>query len=53
MALIQSQSAKFALMWFLAAPLGEKIRWLLRVTGKPQRVVKWLGYRIRATMKAR
>jgi glycosyltransferase involved in cell wall biosynthesis len=47
MALIQSRSAQFALRWFLAAPLGEKLRWLARIAVNPRRLLQWLASRIR------
>jgi glycosyltransferase involved in cell wall biosynthesis len=46
MALIQNQTASFALAWFMAAPLREKMRWIGRVIGKPGRVFRWVGWQM-------
>jgi glycosyltransferase involved in cell wall biosynthesis len=47
MALIQNPSAGFAFAWFLAAPLGEKARWISRVVLHPRRIVRWMGWQMR------
>jgi glycogen(starch) synthase len=47
MALIQSQSAQFALLWFMAAPPREKLRWMMRVIRQPGRLLRWIGWRVR------
>lgn len=47
MALIANQTTGFALRWFFAAPAGEKLRWLARIAARPQRLLQWIGYRIR------
>ncbi len=46
MALIQSGTLRFALMWFMGAPWGEKLRWLGRVAGQPRRALSWVRWRI-------
>ena len=47
MALIQSPSARFALLWFMSAPLIEKLRWLGHIARRPKRLLVWVGWRVR------
>jgi glycosyltransferase involved in cell wall biosynthesis len=51
MALIQNRSAEFALQWFLATPLREKVRWAARLAAQPKRVIRWIGWQARATLR--
>jgi glycogen(starch) synthase len=44
MALLQNQTRAFALAWFLAAPLGTKMRWLGQAMRKPGRLFRWVGW---------
>ncbi len=47
MALAQSGSAHFALKWFLAAPWGEKARWVREAIGQPRRILRWIVWQAR------
>jgi glycosyltransferase involved in cell wall biosynthesis len=48
MALIQNRTPEFALEWFLATPLREKVRWIGRMVGQPRRVWRWVVWQMRS-----
>jgi hypothetical protein len=48
MALAQRGSAQIILNWFLAAPLAEKARWIVKILKHPLRTAQWAAWQLRA-----
>jgi hypothetical protein len=53
MAMIQSDSARFALRWFLAAPLQEKADRLGQLILQPRRMLLWMAAHLRLPLPRR
>jgi len=52
MALIQNPSTQFALDWFLAMPMRQKLSWVGRIALHPYRVIRWVVSQLRRRMRS-